>query len=444
MKKLTSITLLLVFLASFFVNGQSDQGQTATEIDTKINEVLDDKGMENAETQIQENIGKLPDESGYGLKIALEKIKLALTFKRERRAELELKLANKRLEEAKLMAEKNELKGLMRAREEHKKLVQKIKKDLKNSGEDEKDLEKQNEIEDNLNEQENKIDTIENSILIRAKGLNEDQKKELIELVNGFKSETSDVKIKINEDKEELITRLKAKGITEEQIKEKEERLGKNIERFANHQIQQSEKMLNLANELINKAQNEKNITIKQETLDLKKKAQEKLDEAKKTLTEKKYKESVLIARESKKLSALTIVSIRGNPEIALERAKNLEELSDLREQKLEDMKRLKEERDKLKEEYKEKIKDIKEDKLKNLANIEYTGVINKFSSTLELRLKSDNPRVRELEQEIINKLSDGKFAMSVGDYKKVIEVSDEIKKLIMELSEILNKEERK
>jgi hypothetical protein len=361
--KFVGIILLTVFLISLVVYGQEQN----TSLDNEIN-----AGLENAQEQVQENIGKLPDQSGYGLKIALEKLKLAFIFNKEKRANLELKLANKRLEEAKLMAKENKLEHLIKVKEEHKKLIEKAKNDLKSSGENEQDLEKQSEIENELNYQENKVEDLENTVFVNFKNLNEEQKKKLLELVKGFRQDTNDVKIRVSENKNELRTRLKAKGITEEKLKEKEAKLEEKTERFAKHELEQSQKMYDLASRLIGKfeskiqntTENETNkFTLSKETLDLNDKAKVKIDESKKALNEKKYKESVLLSRESKKLSVLTIASIRGiKPELIQDKLNFLEDMNKLREDKNVELNKLKEEREKLKDEYKDKIKDLRKE----------------------------------------------------------------------------------
>ncbi|MEK6841473.1 MAG: DUF5667 domain-containing protein, partial [Nanoarchaeota archaeon] len=139
MRKIISILLLFVFLASFMkVNAQEETETSGVEDVVDVEQALDET------TLTQEEVGLTPDKFGYGLKIAIERLRLALSFSKEKRARLALQLADKRLEEAKLMARLNKLEELERTKEENRKLVQKAKFELETLGEDEEDLDLQN------------------------------------------------------------------------------------------------------------------------------------------------------------------------------------------------------------------------------------------------------------------------------------------------------------
>ena len=330
--KIISLVILFVFLASFV----PAYAQEETE-DVDVEQVLEDT------TLPEDEVGVTPDKAGYGLKIAIEKIRMALAFSKERKAKLALQLADKRLEEAKLMAALNNLEALQRSKDEHRKLVQKAKSEIETlSGEDEDDLETQVELESELEEQENKVGDLENIILIKTKGLSEEQRQKLLELVESFKTDTGEVKVKIAGKKQEIKIRLRAKGINETEI---EDKLEANVERFANHQVDQSQKMFDLASRTIEKAKSSVNITVSQETLEVKAKAETKLNEAKSALTNKEYKKAVELAHESKRLSALTIASIRGLDK-------------DLIEKRLENLKEFTEKRTELREKLEVKVRD--------------------------------------------------------------------------------------
>ncbi len=367
MRKIISILLLFVFLASFM--NVSAQEKTET---SGVEDVVDvEQTLDEVITLTQEEVGLTPDKFGYGLKIAIERLRLALSFSKEKRARLALQLADKRLEEAKLMARLNKLEELERTKEEHRKLVQKAKFELETLGEDEGDLDLQNEVESELEEQETKIEDLENVVLIKTKGLTEEQKSRLLELVESFRSENADIKVKVNEKKLEIKAKLKARGVNETKLEEKEAKLEANAERFANHQIDQAQKMFDLASSLIEKASSEKNVTISEKTLEVKADAEEKLNEAKTALTNKEFRKTVELARESKKLSTLTIASIRGLEkeliENKLEKIKESEELREkLREQLKERQEKIKEKLKEQSESLKEKLEELKEQRKEN------------------------------------------------------------------------------
>ncbi|MEK6835142.1 MAG: DUF5667 domain-containing protein [Nanoarchaeota archaeon] len=387
--RLKHLTILLIFLVSL-VPAHSENNITTDAVNNEIEQL--------AETQNTNNInpGTTPDKAGYGLKIALEKIGLAFTFNKEKRTQLALNLAEKRLEEARLMANENKIDALLRAKEEHKKLIEKVKSDLKDSGDSEADLDKRIELENNLEDQGNRIEDLESAILVKTKGLTDEQRQKLLDLIEEFKNQTADVKVKVSENKQEIITKLRAKGFNETKIEEKEAKLEANAERFVAHEINQSEKMFELASKLIEKAQTEKNITIKQETLDLKTKAEAKLNEAKQALTDKRYKESVELARESKKLSVLTIASIRGKDnKLVKKRLNDFKEMEKIREEKKDLAEKIREEqknlREKIKEENKNKLEKLKEEfKSKSERNSDKKGESSKSNNSNEIKPKEN------------------------------------------------------
>ena len=355
MKKI-ALAMLFVFLAGLI--------PAYAEEDVSLESSADAELTFQDETTV--DVGTTPDKAGYGLKIALEKIRFALTFNKQDKAELALRLAGKRLEEAKVMAKENKIEALARAKEEHRKLIEKAKVNLQVSGEDEEDLEEQSEIEVEIEGQESKLEDLENFALIKAKGLTDEQRQKLLALMEEFRNQNAEIRLKVAQNKQEIKVRLKAKGLNETELEGREQKLEENLERFASHQVNQSEKMLELASALIVKAQTNANITIKQETLDLKAKAGAKLSEAKLSLSSKEFEKAVDLARESKKLSALTIASIRGLEkdliENKLERIKESEELREkLKEQLEERREQLKEEKDKVREGLKERLEKIKE-----------------------------------------------------------------------------------
>jgi|SRR3989344_4568350 len=318
MRKVIVILLLSMFLTSFIP--AYAQEETIDITDAEVEQVLDET------LPSEEEVGLTPDKTGYGLKIAMERLRLALTFNKERRAKLALKLADKRVEEAKLMASLNKLEALQRAREEHRRLIQKVRTDAEDiDEEDVETFETQAELESEIETQENEVNELENIVLIRAKGLTEEQRQKLLDLVESFRNDTSEIRLKFNERKEELRIKLKEKGVNETELEEREAKFLETAERFASHEVEQAEKMFTLASGLIDKSSG-KNFTIKQETLNVKTKAEEKLNEAKTALTNKEFKKTVELAREAKKLSALVIASIRGlQKELIANRLENLE-----------------------------------------------------------------------------------------------------------------------
>ncbi len=347
MRKLTSILVMLMFLVSLAsINVHAQEGNDITTDAVAEQETQDIIDESVADDPTLEDVGTTPDQAGYGLKTALEKIRLALTFNRAKKAEVALQFAELRVKEARLMVAKNNLEALERSRIEHKKYIELAERNLEGLDGNERAIKTHVRLEVRLEEQINQVDELESLILIKAKGLTEEQKAKLLALIEEFRNQNDNIEVKIKSKKDSLKIRLKARGLDEDEIEDEfEEEFNKTkltreeiIERKAQHQINQAEKMYVLASRLIEKAQggstgNETNTTrprigVTNRTLELHAKAKTKLDEAKSEFEAKHFFVAVELAHASKKLSALTIASIHGGVN---ERAlnKRLEELEE-------------------------------------------------------------------------------------------------------------------
>jgi len=341
--------MFLVSLASVNVNNANAQESITTDavVDQETQVILDKSITEDPEL---EDIGTTPDQAGYGLKTALERIRLALTLNRAKKAELALQLAELKVKEARLMAAKNNLEALERIKIEHRKYVELAERNIETAdgtSNIDNSLSAQARIKARLEAQNSQVDDLESLIFIRMKGLTEEQRAKLLALIEEFKKTNEDVEVKIDVKDETVKTRLKARGLSEVEIEDKykkeleDAKLTKEeiLERKAYHQVDQAEKMYNLAARLIEKGMrvgpgtgtigNQTfNVTVQQRTLDLHAKAKVILDEAKVKLEAKEFFKAIELAHDSKKLSALTIASIHGglNERALEERIEKIEE----------------------------------------------------------------------------------------------------------------------
>src|SRR3989338_8552512 len=132
--------------------------------------------------------GITPDSAFYGLDNAWEKISLAFTFNKEKKAEKELKYARERLREVKLMVEENKLDAVQKAEERHRKLIENVRARMDEIGEDdEEDLETNLEFENEIEEQEAEVDEIKTKIEIKG-DLSAEQRKLLDKLIESLKA----------------------------------------------------------------------------------------------------------------------------------------------------------------------------------------------------------------------------------------------------------------
>lgn len=158
--------------------------------------------------------GTTPDSAMYGLKLGWEKMGLWFTFNQEKKAQKELKLAGKRLLEAKVMAEKGNEKGFARAQEAHDAFVARAQARLEAIDEDGKEdkikdsTKKISGLEVAIENHENKIDILKEKL---AEGnLSEEQKASIEALIDKMEAKTEAMKQKLEERRDKIKTRLQA------------------------------------------------------------------------------------------------------------------------------------------------------------------------------------------------------------------------------------------
>ena len=167
----------------------------------------------------EENLGITPDSPLYGLENALKRLSLAFTFGKEAKVRKELSHARERLREVKLMVERGNVDAAEKAKIRHKELINKLRVRIDDL-DDDPNFETELEIETELEDQENEIEEIETKIEIK-RGLSEEQKTRLKAFLEELRSSGSEVKLKIENKKGELKSRLRAKGVGEADIKKR-------------------------------------------------------------------------------------------------------------------------------------------------------------------------------------------------------------------------------
>ena len=239
------IFLFLICLVSINVLAQNEDITDAA-IEQETQDIVQNEITNNPDLT---NLGVTPGQSGYGLKITLEKFRLALTFNREKKAELALHLADLRIREATLMAARDRLEELERTNTEYKKYIVLAEGILDTLGTSENALKAQARIKVRLNEQQEQVDEFEALILIKAKGLTEEQKQKLLALIEEFNAQNDNFELKLVNKEDSLRVRLRARGLTAQQIEteyEQEKNKTMNLtkeeilQRRAQHKIDQA------------------------------------------------------------------------------------------------------------------------------------------------------------------------------------------------------------
>ena len=199
--------------------------------------------------------GITPDTTLYGLDLAVERIKLALTFNKVTKVKVELKNAGERLAETKLMIEEGNLEAAEKARVNHDKSLKRVKLEIEQFEDDdaEQELETEVDLETKIENHEEAVNELQRSIIkIKIKGeLTEEQKLALTNLIESFQGSTGELKIEIKIQQGKTLTRVAAiRGIDKEEVeaefrakfKEKmEAKFAENKEEFAKNAIERAE-----------------------------------------------------------------------------------------------------------------------------------------------------------------------------------------------------------
>ncbi len=153
------MTVVLMLLTSISIAFAEDAtttettdvvSETATDVATETTtiETTDVEAVVSAETG-EGDVSVAPDSPLWGVKRAIERIDLALTFNKAAKSEKGLKYARIRLLEVQKMMKKGDFKNAARAEEAHGKLLVKVRKDIDEAKGTEK-AEKVKELEDKL------------------------------------------------------------------------------------------------------------------------------------------------------------------------------------------------------------------------------------------------------------------------------------------------------
>jgi len=266
------------------------------------------------ETDVSEEIevedaGVTPDSPLHGLDRALDRINLALTFNKQKKAEKALRIAEERLSEAEEMAEEGKLDEAAEAEEEHNELVDEAEfavEEIESNGDEEtakESLEEVLKVKHKIASHSEKVSLVKQRILERqAERMSPEQLAKLRAVFERIENKALETENKINQKKENVKTRLKVlTEKTDEEIDEVESEieeetgLDKEKKERTAREIKRAEKSLeNLERKL--KEQNVSDAEID----DAIKKVREKIKEAKEDEQEGEYEEAEDVAEEVK------------------------------------------------------------------------------------------------------------------------------------------------
>lgn len=178
--------------------------------------------------------GVEPDSALYGLDRAMERISLALTFDKAKRAEKALKHAEERLAEVKAMIEANKLDKAEEAQKNHEKSMKEAEDDIaeiESDGDAEKAkgaLEDVSNVEKEILSHSQKVALVKDTILAKMAGKNMSAEKiaRITAVFDKIKAKAVEVEDKSAQKREQVSTKYKAlTGKTDEEVEEVENQI---------------------------------------------------------------------------------------------------------------------------------------------------------------------------------------------------------------------------
>ncbi len=170
--------------------------------------------------------GITPDSPFYGIDVAMDRLRLFLTFDNVQKAKISLDIARERLMETKAMLDENKTEAASRAQREHGNSLSAVESSLiaireKNAT---KELEMEVEIEKELEEHESEVEQVTKGfkIMIEAKGrFSPEQFQRIISILENLENKTVEVKIKIDLEKNETKIKIRETLTTSNEMIEK-------------------------------------------------------------------------------------------------------------------------------------------------------------------------------------------------------------------------------
>lgn len=211
--------------------------------------------------------GVSPNSLLYGLDRAMERVGMALTFDKAKRAEKSLMHAEERLAEVKAMVQAGKMDQAEKARNFHETALEDVEKNLEeieSDGEESKAesaLKKVIALQDKLEAHQGKVTAVHLNILERqSETMTEDQLANLEEVFSKIEDRTDQAEQKLIQRKENIKTKYKVlSDMTDEELEKKvneiETELQENREERVQQRLKQAEGILERTRERIAEAE---------------------------------------------------------------------------------------------------------------------------------------------------------------------------------------------
>ena len=184
-----------------------------------------------ASAQPQIPAGIAPDSFLYGLDVAIDQIRLLLTFDAGAKARLGLQIAEERLLEVREMVLQNKLDAAQTAQREHVNNLETVKNSIKalQRANSTQEIEEEVELEKELEEYESKVEKVQDELKIKIEvkgGLTVEQEALVSSILAFMQNKTGEVKIEIDNKKGETKIKIKQEtGKSDEEIKDEIEEI---------------------------------------------------------------------------------------------------------------------------------------------------------------------------------------------------------------------------
>jgi hypothetical protein len=224
--KIIGIVMLAILLTMPFAMAEDAVVDTA-----------EDAELAEEDLELEGDPGITPDSPLYGLERAMERIGLALTFNKARKAEKGLIHAKERLLEARKMAEEGNIEAFEEAQAEHDEIMEEVEENVEELEED--------TDEDTAEDTAEKVVGLQRAILAHQHRLEtlrrvvenapEAARANLERVLAKMENKTTEFEQKVEMKRERVKTKLRAiKNMTEEEIEEELEELeeGKGLDKL--------------------------------------------------------------------------------------------------------------------------------------------------------------------------------------------------------------------
>lgn len=227
MKKMQTTALAIMALlimaplsfAQQTVNAQAEAGLQAN-AETTASAGSDSMALDSstqATTAINGQVAITPDSPLWDVKVALEKISLALTFDKAKRAEKALQQAKKRLLEVEAMIQENKVDAAAKARARHTELLADVeaKVNAMDKTDVKAELREKIRLRSELEMHENEVEDLDErtKIHIQIKGeLTTEQRSKLEDFIESMKSASADVRVKVSNSEERTKVKIAQKN----------------------------------------------------------------------------------------------------------------------------------------------------------------------------------------------------------------------------------------